>query len=691
MDRSNIKHWLIGQPIPTSLELHERLDKVRGLAIFASDPISSNAYATEAIMSVLIILGSGALAMTMPIAVGIALLVLIVVFSYIQTIFHYPDGGGAYTVAKDNLGTFPSLLAAGALLTDYVLTVAVSVSAGVRAITSAFPEMHEYRVFLALGAIVILTWLNLRGVRESGSVFALPTYAFVGGVLIVIILGLARYFGLFGTVPIVISAPHTDAEQSLLGFAYAWLLLRAFAAGCTALTGIEAISNGVNAFQPPESKNAAKTMVAMAVMAMSLFIGISFLATHLNLVPTEMDSVLSQMTRTITGGGFLYYWVQFFTMLILILAANTGYQGFPQLGYSLAKDGFMPRWMANRGDRLVYSGGIVVLALVASITVVLFQADEIAILPLYALGVMLSFTLSQAGMTRLMGKISTLKPGETLKTLATEIHYEKGWRWKQILNAFGSAITFVVLIVLIATKFLDGAWVIVIAIPLLIKMFSSINQHYKDVAQSLRTRDLIGSKLIEVANVVIVPIGDIHKGSLRAMQYAKRLSTDVRVVCVITSDAMKERLLKRWNRFPELTGEMKLLCIEYDYRDVLAPVVQYIEKVNNLEFPDQLLTVVIPEFIAPTLSTQILHNQSARYLRMRLRSYKDIVIIDIPFHIQSQIRHMEPSQVVQSTPEVESFPTQGFEPAPELESRPQDEHLSISDPNSSDGSNYENE
>lgn len=407
MTFGSIKRVLIGTPFPNQAEIHERLDKVRALAVFASDPISSNAYATEAIMGILVILGSRALALTLPIAIAIALLVTLVIFSYIQTILHYPQGGGAYTVAKDNLGTLPSLLAAAALLSDYVLTVSVSVSAGIRALTSAFPQLFDYRVAMALAAIVILTWVNLRGVRESGTVFALPTYCFVGGVLVVIGVGLLRYFGIAG-MPLETTAPPIEQVEVLTGFAYIWLILRAFAAGCTALTGIEAISNGVQAFKPPESINAAKTMVWMGGMAMSLFLGISFLATHLAIVPTHDDSVLSQMTRMVTGGGFMYYWVQFFTMMILILAANTGYQDFPRLGSFLARDGFMPRWMQNRGDRLVYSAGIVVLAVLASLIVFAFQADEIAMLPLYALGVMLSFTLSQAGMVVLIDRKSVV-------------------------------------------------------------------------------------------------------------------------------------------------------------------------------------------------------------------------------------------------------------------------------------------
>jgi amino acid transporter len=630
---AGLKRFLIGEPFPSSKEIHERLDKVRALAVFASDPISSNAYATEAIMSILILLGSTALVLTMPIALGIALLVLLVIFSYIQTILHYPEGGGAYTVARDNLGTLPSLLAAAALLTDYILTVSVSVSAGIRAITSAFPEYHDYRVFMALLAIFIITWANLRGIRESGTIFAFPTYAFVGGVLVVVGLGLVRYFGLLGLAPMISPAPIVEAVSPVTSLAYVWLLLRAFAAGCTALTGIEAISNGIQAFKPPESKNAAKTMVAMGLMAMSLFIGITFLATHLNLVPHARDSILSQMTRTVTGGGFLYYWVQLFTMLILILAANTGFQDFPRLSSFLARDGFLPRWLQNRGDRLVFSYGIIVLAIVASTIVVVFQADEIAMLPLYALGVMLSFTLSQAGMVRLMGKVGKVSPGEQVHTGATIIHYEKGWWWKRAVNAVGSITTFIVLIVLVATKFVEGAWIVVLIVALLIWLFRSVKAHYVHVAESLRMANFSPADTLEVANVVIVPIADVHRGTLRALRYARRLSDNVRAVSIVTSSAAKQRLQERWERFSEFTDGIELKVIEYDFRDLLTPLVDYIEYVHNEEYPDQLTTVVIPEFVSRSMGPYLLHNQTANFLRFRLRSSPDIVVIDVPYHI----------------------------------------------------------
>jgi amino acid transporter len=633
----NIKEILIGKQFPTSMDLHERLDKLRALAVFASDPISSNAYATEAIMSVVIVLGSQSLGITWPLGLAVAALIILVIFSYIQTIFHYPEGGGAYTVAKDNLGRFPSLLAAAALLTDYILTVSVSVSAGVRAVTSAFPEAFIYKVEIALFAIIIITWMNLRGVRESGTVFAIPTYAFVGGVLLTVGMGLIRYFGLFGATPLPVVEHPMPATTSVVGFGYIWLLLRAFAGGCTALTGIEAISNGVQAFKPPESKNAAATMIIMGVMATSLFVGITYLSTHMSLIPEETESILSQMTRAITGNNFLYYWVQFFTAGVLFLAANTAYQDFPRLSAFLSNDGFMPRWMQLRGTRLVFSSGIIVLSIIASSIVLVFRADEIAMLPLYALGVMLSFSISQSGMFRLMGRIAHLKPGESIHTQVTEIHYEQGVRWKQALNAVGTVATFIVFVILMSTKFLEGAWIVVVIIPLLIIMFYSISGHYERVASALSTKGLTGKNLSEVANVVIVPIGDVHRGTLLALMYAKRISRDVRAICVTTSPEMKERVQRRWKRFSKLTRRMKLITIDYDYRDILTPFVQYIHQVNEKEFPDQLTTVVVPAFVPTHRIGQFLHNQTAARLRSTLRNHKDIVIIDVPTHIDSKI------------------------------------------------------
>lgn len=633
---ANLKRIFIGEPFPTSQESHERLDSFRALAVFASDPISSNAYATEAIMSILLLMGSGALGLTLPLALAVGGLVTIVALSYIQTILHYPKGGGSYIVAKDNLGKWPSLLAAAALLTDYILTVAVSVSAGIRALTSAFPELLPYHVLLAIGAIFLLTWLNLRGVRESGTIFAIPTYAFVGGVLVAILIGIGRTAGLFGLPPLPEHAIVVPAAGEFVGFAYVWLLLRAFAAGCTALTGIEAISDGVQAFKAPEAKNAAKTMIIMAVIAMSLFLGISYLANHMHLIPEESDSILSQMTREVSGQGFLYYWVQIFTMAILILAANTGFQDFPRLSYFLARDGFLPRWMMNRGDRLVFSGGVITLAVLSSVIVVLFRADEFAMLPLYALGVMISFTLSQSGMVHLMHRIGRLKPGESVDTDATTIHHEKGWQWKMVLNGFGATVTFIVLLILIATKFMDGAWIIVLTIPLIIMGFNAISKHYEHVASTLSTRtvDQQSASIVDIADIVIVPVGDIHKGTLTALQYAKKISNNVKAVCIVTSEDMQERIDRRWNRFGEITNDVELLCIEYDYRDITERLIQYIEHVSENEYPKQFTTVLIPQFVSKTLFENFMHNQTAQLIRSRLQQKEQIVMIDVPYHIE---------------------------------------------------------
>jgi hypothetical protein len=444
-----------------------------------------------------------------------------------------------------------------------------------------------------------------------------------------------RAAGLFGSTPLPPIERDLPAQIDLVGLAYVWLLLRAFAGGCTALTGIEAISNGVRAFKPPESRNAAITMVIMGAMAMSLFVGITYLATHLHVLPTHQESVLSQLTRLVSGRGLLYYWVQASTMLILFLAANTGYQDFPRLSSFLARDGFLPRWMQNRGDRLVFSSGIVVLALVSSLIVIVFQADEIAMLPLYALGVMLSFSLSQSGMFRLMGRIAHLRPGQKLETEVTQVHYERGVAWKRLLNGVGAVITFVVFLVLVSTKFLEGAWIVVLMIPLLVGLFLEVSRHYDRVSLALRTTDMTVRDLTPVADVVLVPIGDVHRGVLRALIYARRLSSDVRAICVTTSPAMRARVERRWARFPEITDSVHLILLEYDFRDILNPLVDYIFEVNHREFPDQLVTVVIPEFVAVSLWERLLHNQTARTLRRVLHDLQDIVVIDVPYHILS--------------------------------------------------------
>ncbi len=648
----NLKRVLIGKPFPTSNAHHERLDKVRGLAVFASDPISSNAYATEAIMRVLIGLGAAALSFTLPIAITIAALVLLVVLSYNQTIKHYPMGGGAYMVSKDNLGRTASWLAGASILSDYVLTVAVSVSAGVKAISSAFPNVaafHEHRVLIGIAIILGITWLNLRGVRESGTIFAVPTYAFVGGVLVVIVIGLGRYMGFFGD-PL---PPRVLVEQatsnSWTNFGFIWLILRAFAGGCTALTGIEAISDGVQAFRSPSPRNAIVTMRVMAVLAMSLFIGISFIATHIpiTLVDPHGESVLSQMTRTVVGSGPLYYWVQFTTMFILILAANTAYADFPRISAFLAHDGFLPRWMTRLGSRLVYSSGVIVLALMASLLLAIFGGEEHKLLPLYAIGVFLSFTLSQAGMIILWQKVSKLKPGETLETGITTLHYEPNFRWKRIPSILGVGLTALVLVILTVTKFNEGARLIVVAIPLIMLLFRQIRRHYDHVASNLRLAGLAPSDLRSPADVAIVPVGDIHRGSLRAIKYALKFSDDVRVVQVVGSEEEEINTRKRWDQWKDVIKGARLEFLYTEYRDFLNPLVEYIKQVNYEEFPGQLITVVIPEFVPDSKIAKLLHNQTAVMLLIALRGFEDVVVINVPYHLhrtQAQVTRLASEQ-----------------------------------------------
>lgn len=630
---ATIKRVMLGRPFPTRDDIHERLDNLRALAIFASDPISSNAYATEAIMTVLLILGAAALQWTLPLALSVAALVLIVVTSYIQTIRHYPDGGGAYIVTKDNLGETPSLFAAAALLIDYVLTVSVSVSAGMRALTSAFPALEPYIIVMAVTSILLLAWINLRGIRESGSVFALPTYAFIGGVVLVLLVGVGQ--SLTGTLQTnsVAAGPIAPVSNLLL----IWVLVRAFAAGCTALTGIEAISNGVQAFKRPEANNAIKTMVAMGVVAMLLFVGISYLASKIHLIPSENETILSQLTRTVVGDGVLYYWVQTFTMLILVLAANTGFQDFPRLSSYLARDGFMPRWMQHRGERLVYDVGIVTLAIFSIFIVLLFHADEIAMLPLYALGVMLSFSLSQLSMGRLMGRIAHLKPGERLRTSVTEVHYETGIAWKRVMNFVGATATTIVLVALTVTKFVEGAWIVVIALGVLVVLFRFIKKHYIHVADALRVTNHTTFNLVRpIAKTAVVPLADLHQGTLRALHFAKRFAPRVVAVIVVTDEAAEQLLREKWVRFSEVTADIVLKIIPYDYRDILSPLVAEIEQIKRVEYPNEELLIVIPEFVSDSWFGGLLHNQTARMLQNRLRHQEGIVLVDVPYQIHDR-------------------------------------------------------
>src|SRR5687768_16179717 len=459
---SQIKRFVVGNPIPSHLAHHERLSRVTGLAVLSSDPLSSVAYATEEILRVLILVNVAALTLASPIAVSIATILAIVVFSYRQTLHAYPNGGGAYIVARENLGEMPALIAASALLIDYILTVAVSIAAGVAALTSAFPQWIDQRVVMALAFVFVLTLGNLRGIRESGNIFAAPTYFFILSLLTLIAVGTWR--AMTGSVQLVDPAePMASIGQPLTLF----LLLRAFSNGCTAMTGVEAVSNGVPAFRPPEARNAAATMMIMAVLSITMFLGITLLAQTYGILPSEQETVVSQLARGVFGGrGIPYYLVQAATMLILVLAANTAYADFPRLASILARDRYLPRQFMNQGDRLAFSNGILGLSALAALLLVLFAGDTHALIPLYMIGVFVSFTLSQAGMV---------------------IHWRRlggaGWRTNAAISGVGALVTAVVLLVVAVTKAHEGAWIIMLLIPILVIFFRVTKTHYSAVAE----------------------------------------------------------------------------------------------------------------------------------------------------------------------------------------------------------------
>ncbi|MGH7185659.1 MAG: APC family permease, partial [Pseudomonadota bacterium] len=450
-----LKRLFVGTPLPTAQSRHERLGKATALAVFASDALSSVAYATEEILLVLVLAGTMALSYSLPIGIAIACLVAIVISSYRQTIRVYPQGGGAYIVTKDNLGIPPALVAGAALLIDYVLTVAVSVAAGVAAVTSAVPALFPYRVWLCVFAVAGVAVANLRGIRESGKLFAAPTFIFVVSLFAMVGYGaLGAVFDFIGEAPY---QPHAGLES--VGM---FLILRAFASGCAALTGVEAVSDGVPAFKPPEAHNARIVLAWLGGMLIVLFLGITFLAYDFGIIPREHETVVSQLARHIFGTGVLYYEIQAVTMLILLLAANTSFADFPRLAFFMARDGFMPRQFRAQGDRLVFSNGIIILSGFAMLLVAVFAGDTHALLPLYAIGVFLSFTLSQAGMARRWWKAGRLQPGQELKERGSVLRHQKGWKLRMLLNGFGAVLTAVVMLVFAVTKFQDGAWFVVV-------------------------------------------------------------------------------------------------------------------------------------------------------------------------------------------------------------------------------------
>lgn len=599
-----LKRWLIGRPLATAQARHERLANPVALAVFSSDPLSSVAYATEEILLVLVLAGTAALHYSIGISLVIVGLVAILTASYRQTIYAYPSGGGAYIVAKSNLGEAPGLVAAAALLIDYVLTVAVSVAAGIAAITSAVPELNDYRVGLGLLAIVVLTLGNLRGVRESGRIFAVPTYMFVGSLGLVILVGLGRV--LFG-VEVEHSLPPIPAVEGLTLF----LLLRAFSSGCTALTGIEVISNGVPAFRKPESKNAATTMIWMAAILGSLFLGLTLLANFYGLVPREEETLISQIARISLGGGVLYYFMQVATMLILILAANTAFNGFPRLASLLAQDGFLPHQMRNFGDRLAFSNGILLLGAFAALLLIVFRGDTHALIPLYAVGVFLSFTLSQTGMVE---------------------HWRdrkgRGWRKKLVINLTGAVATGVATVVLAVTKFTHGAWVVVFLIPILILMFRKIRWHYRVAAWQL-SLDMYERPSATPRNTVVMPISGVNRVVIIALDYARQMGKDIRAVYVDVDPDETTQTKKDWERWG---AGIPLVILPSPYRTFLEPFLTYLEEVRKQK-PGEWITVVLPEVLPARWWENLLHNQRALLIKAALLFKPRVIVTDVPYHL----------------------------------------------------------
>jgi amino acid transporter len=604
-----LRRLIIGAPLRTTQEIHERLTKVKALAVFSSDALSSVAYATEEIMKVAILAGAGALALTLPISGVIIALLAIVVISYRQTIRAYPSGGGSYIVASDNLGRLPGLVAAASLMTDYVLTVSVSVAAGIAALTSLVPALLPFVVELSIAAVILICVGNLRGIRDSGTIFAVPTYVFVATMLVLISVGIGLV--LTGRTP-EYQPPPSAIPSGSQGIGIV-LLLSAFAQGCTAMTGTEAISNGVPAFRPPEWKNARSTLVAMGLLLAIMFAGTSFLAATLHIHPATEETVLSQIGRTVFGPGPIWILLQVATALILILAANTAFADFPRLASILGRDRFLPRMFSFRGDRLAFTTGIVLLALVAIALLVVFHGSLDGLIPLYAVGVFSSFTLSQAGMV---------------------VHWrrERGPRWRQaaIINGVGAVATGAVTLVIAGTKFIHGAWLIVVLIPLIIALFVAIRSHYDRLAVASEPETPLLADQVKVR--MVVPIASLDVRARQALAYAKAISRpDASVIAVHVADSPDAATAFRdaWQRWGE---SAELVIVESPYRSLVRPFLAYTRALQDLH-PGETITVVLPEFVPSRWWENLLHNQSALRLKAALLYEPGIVVANVPYHL----------------------------------------------------------
>jgi amino acid transporter len=623
------RSWFIGRPLSTADASHQTIGKVVGLAVFASDALSSTAYATQEILVILAAAGTMAFGIVFPISIAIVILLGIVTISYEQTIHAYPDGGGAYIVARDNLGSMPALIAGASLLTDYILTVSVSIASGVAQITSAFPALYDYRVALSVIFILFVMLMNLRGVKESGTAFAIPTYFFVVLMFIAVGSGLFRLF-VTNTLGTVVDPPELEMLHGISTIT-PFLILHAFASGTTALTGVEAISNGITAFKEPRSKNAGVTLIWMSLILGSLFLGISYLAKEVGAIPSESETVISQLARTVFAGrGTLYLMLIGATTVILIMAANTAFADFPRLGALVAKDGYLPRQLTYRGSRLVYSRGIVALAAIASLILIIFKASVTRLIPLYAIGVFLSFTLSQGGMALRWYKIGKLKPDEEKAERGSTLRFVKDWPVKMVVNGFGALCTAVVMMVFAVTKFQDGAWVVLILIPSLVAVFWFIHRHYNNLAKKLSLDNFGIIPPHTIRHRVIMPVSGVHQGTLAALRYARMLSDDITAVHVTIEPADADKVRQKW----ETWGEgVRMVMLDSPYRLFIEPILAYIADVARQRQPGETITIVVPEFVSDSQLTAALHTNTADLLRSQLKRMHGIVIINVPYHV----------------------------------------------------------
>jgi amino acid transporter len=575
----------------------------------------------------LVAAGTAAFTYSIPITFAIVGLLAILTLSYEQTIHAYPGGGGAYIVARDNIGEIPALVAAAALLTDYILTVAVSISSGVAQLVSAAPSLFPYRVSLAVAMVLFIMVINLRGVRESGATFAIPSYYFLVMMYLTVGVGLFRY--LVGTLGVVVQPPSVGQIQILQPIGI-FLILRAFASGTSALTGVEAISNGIPAFQEPRSKNAGITLIWMSFILGSLLLGITFLSHQIGALPSEDETVISQLVRTVfEQRGVLYYAAISSTTIILMLAANTAYADFPRLSAIAAIDGFLPRQLAYRGSRLVYSRGIIALGLIASALIVLFQASVNLLIPLYAIGVFVSFTLSQTGMAHRWWKVGHLQTGQEIRERGSTLRKENSWELKMVINGFGAVCAALVAVIFATTKFLQGAWIVVILIPIMVAIFASIHRHYVGLAKLL-SLDNYGAPPRVTRHRVIMTISGVHRGTLAALSFARTLSDDITAVHVSIDPEETARIQKKW----EIWGEgYRLVILESPYRLFLEPLLQYIEEIDAQRQPNEVIIIVVPQFVPKRLWGSMLHTRTADTLRKVLISHKSLVITEVPYQV----------------------------------------------------------